>query len=403
MLPGQFGGALTTGLIASAFLAAGGFLLLLRKSNAPGQILAKTGFSIPFIIFCLSLHKLLGWGSPYMIGVVGLAAIVLTLLWVPHIGEWVSSPLTGLYDGGGESGERKPLYSMANSKRKRGQYRDAIAEVRRQLAKFPGDFEGVMLLASIQAENMQDMPGAELTLENFCAKQHKADSRIIAAWMQLADWHLKLAFDANAARVILQKVIDRFPGTEASLKAEQRMAHLAETEQRLLAQYDRQRVVVPEGVHNLGLRDSMTLQQPEETDPAKLAAEHVKQLESHPHDSEAREKLAVIYAKDFKRLDLASMELAVLINESRHSDRQIARWLNLLANFQLELGADIKTVRGTLQEIVDRFPDLSLAQVTQRRLVRLESEFRGKTETPVIKLGTYEQNIGLKYGAPPKA
>jgi hypothetical protein len=114
-------------------------------------------------------------------------------------------------------------------------------------------------------------------------------------------------------------------------------------------------------------------------------------------------KLAVIYAKDFMRLDLASMELVVLINESRHSARQIAGWLNMLANFQVELGADIETVRGTLQAIVDRFPDLSLAQVAQRRLVRLDSEFRGKTATSVIKLGTYEQNIGLKYGAPPKS
>jgi hypothetical protein len=96
------------------------------------------------------------------------------------------------------------------------------------------------------------------------------------------------------------------------------------------------------------------------------------------------------------------MELAVLINESRHSAKQIAGWLNLLANFQVELGADIATVRDTLQKIVDRFPDLPLALVTQRRLGRLESEFKGRTETPEMKIGVYEQNIGLKYGGPKK-
>jgi len=35
-------------------------------------------------------------------------------------------------------------------------------------------------------------------------------------------------------------------------------------------------------------------------------------------------------------------------------------------------------------------------------LARLESEFKGKTATPDIKLGVYEQNIGLKYGGPRK-
>ena len=125
-------------------------------------------------------------------------------------------------------------------------------------------------------------------------------------------------------------------------------------------------------------------------------------LEAHPHDSEVREKLAVIYAKDFQRLDLATMELVQLINETRHTPKQIAGWLNLLANFQVELGADMDTVRSTLQTIVDRFPDLPLADVTRRRLVRINSEFKAKETTAGVKLGEYEQNIGLKYGGPRK-
>jgi hypothetical protein len=189
MLLGQFGASPTMEVIGSACLVAGVFLFLLRKSEAPGQILIKIGFSIPLIIFCLSLHKLLGWPAPYMIGVVGLAGVVLTILWVPHIGELISSPLTGLYDGGGELLERKPLYSMANAKRKRGLYPEAIVEVRRQLAKFPNDFEGVMLLASIQAENMQDMPGAELTLKRFlrqAAHDEHTNCRCVDATGRLA-------------------------------------------------------------------------------------------------------------------------------------------------------------------------------------------------------------------------
>ena len=128
----------------------------------------------------------------------------------------------------------------------------------------------------------------------------------------------------------------------------------------------------------------------------------MKQLEAHPHDSDTREKLATLYARDFQRLDLATMELGQLINEPRHSPKQIAGWLNLLANFQVELGADIDTVRATLMQIVDNYPDLPIADVTRRRLERLKSEFKGKEKATGVQLGAYEQNIGLKYGRPPQ-
>ena len=78
----------------------------------------------------------------------------------------------------------------------------------------------------------------------------------------------------------------------------------------------------------------------------------------------------------------------------------MAAWLNLLANFQIDLGADVATVRETLEKIVERFPDLPVAEVAHRRLALLNLEFKGKEKTPDVKLGVYEQNIGLKYGAP---
>ena len=59
-------------------------------------------------------------------------------------------------------------------------------------------------------------------------------------------------------------------------------------------------------------------------------------------------------------------------------------------------------MRSTLEAIVERFPGLPIAEVTQRRLARLKSEFKGKEKTPGVKLGVYEQNIGLKYGSPRK-
>ena len=336
------------------------------------------------------------------LGLTGALAMAFNIMWRHSIIEIFTKPLTNMFDGGSEPPEPKPYYSIAITKQKRGHPLEAIVVIREQLAKFPNDFEGVLLLAHIQAEDMNDLPGAEITLNNFCASSGAQPRQISAAWTRLADWHLKIGVDVDSARAALEKIIARFPETELSLHAEQRIAHLGGAEKILLGQHDRQQMVLPEGVKNIGLLDSTEFLQPTEIEPGKLAAAHVKHLEAHPHDSEVREKLAMIYARDFKRLDLATLELNQLINESRHGPKQIANWLNLLANFQIELGADVATVRATLEQIVERFPKLSVAEIAQRRLAHVQSELNGKKETASVKLGVYEQNIGLKYGMPRK-
>jgi hypothetical protein len=78
----------------------------------------------------------------------------------------------------------------------------------------------------------------------------------------------------------------------------------------------------------------------------------------------------------------------------------VAHWLNLLADLQIRLGADYETVRLTLGKIIERFPDLAVAEMAQTRLGRLKFELNGQKETPGVKLGVYEQNIGLKRGSP---
>lgn len=367
----------------------------LRRSGDPVKLIVKWVFTLPFVAFCLFYAAHLGPLGPFLIV---LMAVILSVMWTPNISELLFSPLTNLFDGGHEEPEKKPFYSSAKSKRNRGKPLEAIMAVREQLAKFPNDFEGVLLLANIQAEDMNDLPGAEITLNNFCNLPGVPDRQVVSALTQLADWHLKKAADVDAARAALQKLVERFPNTEISLRAEQRLAHLGETEKIILAQHDRQSIAVPEGVNNIGLLDSTEFLKPKEIDPGKLAAAYLKHLEQHPHDAEVRGKLAAIYAQDFKRLDLATMELAQLINEPRHSPKQIAGWLNQLANYQIELGADIEAVQATLQKIVENFPDAPVAELAQRRLARLASEFKGKQQTTGVKLGVYEQNIGLKYG-----
>ncbi len=214
---------------------------------------------------------------------------------------------------------------------------------------------------------------------------------------------MKIANDVDSARTFLEKIIARFPGTTLAAQAAQRIAHLGGTEKILLAAHDRQAVFVPEGVKNIGLLDSTEFLRPVEMDPKQQAAEYVKHLEQYPLDTEVREKLAILYARHYQRLDLAALELAQLINEPNHPAKRVAQWLNLLADLQVHGGADYETVRETLEKIVKRFPDLPAADRAKSRLNILKLEIKGqKKETPGKTLGVYEQNIGLKYGSPRK-
>jgi tetratricopeptide (TPR) repeat protein len=327
-----------------------------------------------------------------------IVGIVMAVLWRDSIMEAIAKPFGALYDGGDQPPEPKPFYSIALSKRKLRRPLEAIFEIRKQLAQFPNDYEGVMLLATIQAEDTQDLPSAELTLNHFCDWEEAPPKQVAAALTQLADWHLHLAQDTDSARVVFERIIAKFPGTELAAAAAQRIARLEGTGKILLEAQDRRPMPVPEGVKSAGLRDSMADLVPVETDPEKLTAEYVQHLEQHPLDAGAREKLAVLYANHYKRLDLAAGELNQLIAMPEQPARRVAHWLNLLADLQIQGGAGYDTVRETLLRIVGRFPELPVAEQARSRLDHLNLELKAKRETPTKKLGVYEQNIGLKHG-----
>ncbi len=63
-------------------------------------------------------------------------------------------------------------------------------------------------------------------------------------------------------------------------------------------------------------------------------------------------------------------------------------------------GVDYDAVRLTLQRIIDRDPNAAAAQVAQNRIERLKLEMKTQQKSQGLKLGSYEQNIGLKQGLP---
>jgi hypothetical protein len=212
------------------------FWRLLKSSEAPLKILFKSMLTLALLAGeILLIHKaggllpeesVAGGFDPVFLAVASLAVtgIVLSIIWTPHVSAFLISPLTAIFDGGSEPPELKPAYSAALSKRKAGRPLEAIVAIREQLAKFPNDFTGVMLLANIQAEDMDDLPGAEMTLNCFCESPRVPDRQVVAALTRLANWHLNQAADEEAALAILQKIMTRYPDAKISRRAAQRLA-----------------------------------------------------------------------------------------------------------------------------------------------------------------------------------
>ena len=253
-----------------------------------------------------------------------------------------------------------------------------------------------MLVATIQAEDLHDLPSAETTVNHFCAQPDSLPSQIVPSLIQLADWHLKLGHDNEAARAALQRIIEKFPDSEYSLAASQRIAHLAKTEH-LLAPLNRKIYAVEQGIEDMGLLKTASNVKPVEISLEQQATEYVKHLEQHPLDMEVREKLAMIYAEHYRRLDLATSELEKMIQLPNQPAKLVAHWLNLLADFQIKLAGNYNDAKQTLERLIKMFPNTAVSQVAERRIGILRLELNSQKESQAVKLGSYETDIGLKY------
>lgn len=337
--------------------------------------------------------------GPFVIVFALVSAGLLIVLWAGPIAGFFGNQLGNLYDGGTEPPEPKPFYSVARGLMTHGRYPQAVEEVRKQLETFPNDYEGQLLLAEIQARHLNDLAAAEATIQALAEQPGQSPSNVAAALTALADWQMKLARDREAARRSLNQIISLFPNSEFSNRAAQRVAHLGDAELYRLPT-ERQKYPVPEGIKNFGLVKESGLIQPREVFPEAQAAEYVKHLEQHPQDTEVREKLALLYAENYQRLDLAVGQLEDLLAQPNQPVRQVIHWLNLMADWQIRFASDYEAAKQPLQRIMDRFPDTAAAEMARNRMELLRLEVKAKGKSQAVKLGSYEQNIGLKMGLP---
>ena len=147
----------------------------LKKSDDSGRLVSKWLISAVMIgvTWWIAGRRIatsaggldLDYGTAFIV-VIACAAcgVVLGITWGSNIAGFLGRPLTSLFDGGEQEVVPQPFYSIAEARRKQGKYLEAVAEIRRQLARFPGDFAGMLMLAEVQAEQLDDLPGALLHL-----------------------------------------------------------------------------------------------------------------------------------------------------------------------------------------------------------------------------------------------
>jgi len=302
-----------------------------------------------------------------LVGGIATGGILIGILWARTFGEKLAQPLTSLFDDGGTELKPAPLYSSVIARRKQGRPAEALAEIDRQLSRFPGDSEGTLLRAEIEALDLKDLAASERTLDTWLSSGSREPGQQAVAHTKLADWHLQVSNDVQAAKRHLQTIIESLPRSEATLFAEQRLAHL-DFEARPKNQAIR---VTPDSgkAVDTGVPPPVTRPAPDAEVPGLL-----QHLKDHPHDIAARENLLQIYAWETRQADLARAELETLIQLRQDSPRAVARCLNNLADVEIQLAGNAEAARAALQRIIDAHPSSPAAHQAENRLRFLSRE-----------------------------
>ena len=376
-----------------------GWRWLKGSRDTPVRLIGKwiaSALIIGFVIVFLMPEIMRGGHSgAFLVPFVAVCGLLLAFIWTPNITAFLARPFGNLIDGGDDEADPEPLYSIAIAKRKNGKFLESITEVRKQLDRFPTDVVGQMLLAEIQADDLKDLPSAEATIERFVAQPRHSPKNVAFALNALADWQVKYAQDVDGARATLQRIIDTFPESEEALLASQRLSHMGDDDY-LLSRGNRPAIALKAGVENVGLLKTYEALKPVEEDKGETAGKLVQHLERFPADMEVREQLAMLYAEHYQRIDLAADQLEQIIAQPGQPMKNIAHCLNLLADVHIKVAGDYEAAKAALERVIELYPKFAPAENARQRIAHLRLELKGRENKEAVKLGDYEQNIGLK-------
>ena len=331
-------------------------------------------------------------------------AVLLGLAWTPTIANTLSSPLTTAFSGDDTEAYEGPAYGQALAKRKRGQYEDAVKAVEIQLEQYPGDFDGLMLKASIQAENLNDLPAAVETIQESLEDPDKLRFNLPVALNKMVDWQLTIAGDVAAGKRTLEQIREALPGSQAAQFASQRLSSLDASEEVEAANDDfneSYRNLVEESAAKDDFTGPLEIPRAVEADP--LQANEVKlqrclrRVALHPDSFNNREELAALYLVHMKQPALAIQQYEHLLTLPGTTIHQKTVWLNKVADIQIKSDETHESIRSTLQRIISLDPNAAPAARAEQRISYLRVEMRGvNKKSKKLQLGNYDEDLGLK-------
>ncbi len=294
--------------------------------------------------------------------VAGIAALVLL------------APIAGYAPGYLHAKPVPPMYARAIARMKFGKYNEAEWEIIHELEKCEDDFEGWMMLAELYANQFHDLAEAENTILEICNQPKTSPSQLSIALHRLADWHLKMGQNPQAARRALQMICDRVPGSHLARMARLRLGQLPDTVEELLERAANKPIPLPGLREDLAELVDANPGPQEKAQAARLANECVEQLKADPDHVPAREKLARLFAERLGKADLGIEQVMLLLNMPGQPDNKRADWLGLIAAWHLRYRQDETAARPFLEKLLQEFPGTPQAFAARRRLDLLNTE-----------------------------
>jgi hypothetical protein len=271
--------------------------------------------------------------------------------------------------------KRPPMYGRAVARMKFGKYAEAEWEVLRELETCEDDFEGWMMMADLYANHFHDLAEAEQTILDICHQPKATPSEVAIALNRLADWHLKLAGDPEAAGRALRMLCERCRGTHLAHMAQLRLNQLPATREELREEQGVQAIPMP------ALGDQFDQSPPPESaldrrKAATLANHCVEKLTRNPNDAPARQKLARLFAEHLDRADLGLEQLRLLLEMPGQPESLRVEWLSLMAAWHLKYRHDEPAAREALERVLRDFPRAPQALAARRRLQLMEAQHK---------------------------
>ena len=159
------------------------------------------------------------------IGVAIFYGIVLFLLFGFSFMQRVADKFGNLYMPPDENFQIVPEYSVAEARRKVGDYAGAVAEYRKVIAQWPTDVFAHVQIAEIAIEQLHDLSLAESELLSATAKAETEDT-ITLTHNRLADFYQFNRQDLPRAVAVIEQLCAKLPGTRAAQHTVDRLAAL---------------------------------------------------------------------------------------------------------------------------------------------------------------------------------